>query len=498
MTAHSTSTPRTYGNFKPAKRRLLGGLGPGGLAAGFVVLLVAFAALAVGSLGAAVVVLAVGVVVIGPVAVEIAGHSLAERAARMVLFARAARRRETSYRSGVVSRLPGTWRLPGVLWRTRIWDVETGRAGWPAVGVVIHPGPPRLFAATLRCHPPGTTLVDRSTVDAWIAQHGAVLEALAQEQDLVQAQITIETAPDSGHDLARAVTAARAEGAPDVAERVMAEVVDTYPRAGARVDTRVTVVYAAPRAQKTRRGGPAKRVSDEEMVKRVAGRLPAMVELLRHAGAGAVTPMSAGDLAAVCRVAYDPGCAADMDAAGPDAVAWSGCGPVAAHEHRDHYVHDSGASVTWATAEAPRALLHDTVLTHLAVPDPTLARKRVTLLLRPLSPAETARAVDADLRDSTFKAARKKKATARDLREIETAAATAREEATGAGLVRWSVVYTATVASVDDLDQAEARIRDLGARTRLTLRPLFYSQAFGFAIGLPAGVVPSIAARIRG
>jgi hypothetical protein len=492
-----SNVPRTYGNFKPAKRRLLGGLGPGGLVAGFVVLLAAFAALAVGSLPAAVAVLAVGVVVIGPVAVEVAGHSLAERAARMVLFARAARRKETSYRSGVVSRLPGTWRLPGVAWRSRVWDVETGRAGWPTVGVVIHPGPPRLFAATLRCHPPGTTLVDRSTVDTWIAQHAAVLEALAQEQDLVQAQITIDTAPDSGHDLARAVTAARAPTAPAVAERVMAEVVETYPRAGARVDTRVTVVYTAPRARKTRRG-EARRVTDEEMVKRVAARLPAMVELLRHAGAGAVTPMSAADLAAVCRTAYDPACTADMDAAGPGAVTWSGCGPVAAHEHRDHYVHDSAVSVTWATAEAPRALLHDTVLTHLAAPDPTLLRKRVTLLLRPLSPAETARAVDADLRDSTFRAARKKKASARDLRDIETAAATAREEATGAGLVRWSVLYTATVSTVDDLDQAEARIRDLGATIRLLLRPLYYSQAFGFVAGLPVGAVPSVMARIRG
>lgn len=501
MSNAAGAEPRTYGNFKRAKRTILFGLGPAGLLACLVVIGVALVALAVGSLPVAAAVVAAGAVGIAPVAVEIGGHSVAERVARMVMFARGVRRRETSYRSGVISRLPGAHRLPGVLRPARVWDVETGRAGWPSVGVVLHPGPPRLYAVSLRCHPPGVILVDRATVEQWIAQHGGWLEALAREQDLVQAQVTVESSPDSGHDLAQAVTGSRAETAPELSDQVMAEVVDIYPQTGGQVDTRVTLVYAAPRPTRSRRRGAtgaAKTVSDTEMVVRVARRLPDMVDRLRHAGAGAVVPMAAADLAAVCRVAYDPACAADVDAAGAGAVTWSGCGPVAAHEHRDHYTHDSGVSVTWATAEAPRALLHDTVLAHLAAPDANLARKRITLLLRPLSPAETARTVDTEVRDSIFKMSRKARPTARDLREVDVAAATAREEAGGAGLVRWAVVYTATVGDVDDLDQAEARIRDLGATTRLTLRRMDYSQAFAFAIGLPVGTVPSLMARIRG
>lgn len=497
MTAQ-TIEERTYGNFKPARRRLLGGLGPIGLLACLVVVLIAFMALVAGSLFAALVVLMVGAVVIVPIAWEVGGHSVADRIVRWTLFSRAARQQHTVYRSGVISPMRGTCRLPGIAWNSMAFDVETGRAGWPAVGIVVMKGPPRIFAVTLRCNPSGTTLVDRSTVDSWIASHAAWLEALGREPDLVQAQVTVETAPDLGFNLARSVYGKRSDTAPALADQVMTEIVDTYPRAAARTDTRVTLVFSAPRPTKSRSGGPMRRVTDQEMCKRIAGRLPAMAQALRAVGAGVVTPMSAADLAATCRLAYDPAAAPDVDVAGSKAIVWANCGPVAATENRDHYLHDSGVSVTWATAEAPRALLHDTALSHLSTADPALLRKRVSIMFRPLSPAQTAKAVDADVRDAQFRAGRQVRPSARSVRDVEAAAVTAKEEAAGAGLVNWSILYTATVASVDELDRAEASIRDLGAVTRLNLRRMDYSQAAAFAAGLPIGVVPSLMAHIKG
>ncbi len=493
----ATAEPWSYGNFQPARRRVLGGLGPSGLAGCFAVVLVAFVVLVSGGLLAAVVVLAIGTAVIGPIAWEIGGYSAADRLVRWLLFSNAARRGHTRYRSGVISPTGGSHRPPGIAWLSRVWDVETGRAGWDTVGIVLLPGPPRYFAVTLRCSPPGTTLVDPDTVHTWISHHGAWLENLGKEPDLVQAQVTVETAPDLGLDLARAVAANRHPKAPALADAVMDEVVATYPVAAARAETRVTLVFRAPTPTKPRTGGPARRVSDKDMCVRIASRLPQLAEQLRHVGGGVVKPLSAGELAAVCRVAYDPASAADVAAAGRGAVVWADCGPVAANEARGYYEHDSGVSVTWGTAEVPRAQLHDTALTHLAAPDATLLRKRVTILLRPLSPAETARLVDADVRDARFAANRKVRPNARDIRRVEAANATAQEEAAGASLVRWSILCTATVGDVDDLDAAEATIRDLGAVTRLTLRPLHYSQAAAFAVGLPMGIVPSRMAQVR-
>jgi hypothetical protein len=497
MSSSKAAEPWSYGNFQPARRLVLGGLGPSGLAACFAVVLVAFVVLVAGGLLPAVVVLTIGAVVIGPVAWQIGGYSAADRTLRWLVFGKAARRGHTRYRSGVISPMGGTHRPPGIGWSSRVWNVETGRAGWDAVGIVLLPGPPRYFAVTLRCSPPGTTLVDPDTVHTWISQHGAWLENLGKEPDLAQAQVTVETAPDLGLDLARAVAANRHPKAPALADAVMDEVVATYPTAAARAETRVTLVFRAPTPTKPRTGGPARKVSDKEMCVRIASRLPQLAEQLRHVGSGVVKPMSAGELAAVCRVAYDPASAADVAAAGRDAVVWANCGPVAANEARDYYEHDASVSVTWGTAEVPRAQLHDTALTHLAAPDATLRRKRVTLLLRPLSPAQTARLVDADVKDARFAASRKARPTARDIRRVEATTATAQEEAAGATLVCWSILYTATVGDVDDLDAAEATIRDLAAVTRLTLRPMHYSQAAAFAVGLPIGIVPSQMAQVR-
>jgi hypothetical protein len=487
---------RTYGNFKPARRRLIGGLGPAGVAAAAAALAAAFLAVVLAGLLTGLIVGLIGALVVAPLGVEVGGATLADRIVRRTLVSRGRSRGELVYRSGVVSRLPGGNRLPGLLWRTRVADVETGRAGWPALGIVIYPAPQRLFAITLRCDPSGLDLVDQATVDYWVAATGAWLQALGSEPDLVQAQVTVESAPDPGTALARTVADQRHPSAPTLAREVMADVVETYPRAAATTDTRVTLTFAAPRARRPRSGGPVRRVSDEEMCRRIAARLPGLAQTLRATGAGAVVPMSAGDLAAVCRAAYDPVAAAQISRAPRDTVVWADCGPVAATERWDHYLHDSGVSVTWGLAAAPRGVVHDTVLARLMAPDAALRRKRVSIVYRPLSPAATARAVDTDVRDSQFRFAQKGRPTARDIADVTAARATAAEEAAGAGLVLFTLLYTATVASVEDLDLAEDTVRDQSEATRLRLRPLFGSQAAGFAAGLPVGVVLSRMAHI--
>nr|MBA3489070.1 hypothetical protein [Longispora sp. (in: high G+C Gram-positive bacteria)] len=448
-------TIRTYGNFKNARRQLIGSLGPMGVGAATIALVAAFFAMVTAGLGAGLVVGGIGTLIVVPMAVQIDGYTVAERILRRLLFARGQSKRQTIYRSGIISPLPGSHRLPGLMWKSRVMDVETGRADWPTVGVVVYPGSPRTFAVTLRCDNSGTDLVDPETVDMWVANTGAWLQALGAEPDLLQAQVTTETTPDPGTALARTVNAQIHPDAPALAKEVLTEIVDTYPQAAASSDTRVTLVFAAPRPRRPRTGGPARRVSDEEMCQRIAGRLAGLAQRLRGTGAGEVMPLSAADLAMVCRAAYDPAAASDLSRVRTSAaVSWADCGPVTAEEHWDYYRHDSGVSVSWGLAAVPRGVLHSTVLPRMMAADLGVLRKRVTITYRPLSPAQTAHAVDTDVRDSQFRLGQRARPTARDMAAVAAAKATAIEEASGAGLVRFSLLFTATVGCVDDLDLA--------------------------------------------
>lgn len=494
----TTPVIRTYGNFKSARRQLIGSLGPIGVLAAVVVLVVAFFTMAAAGLAYGLMVGAIGAVVVGPMGVQIGGYTAAERGVRRLLWWRGRRQRRTAYRSGVVSPLPGSHRLPGLAWRSRVMDVDTDRPGWSAVGIVVYPGPPRTFSVTLRCDTSGTDLVDPETADAWVANTGAWLQALGSEPDLIQAQVTVETSPDPGTALASAVAAQVRPDVPRLAAEVLDEIVRTYPRAAAATDTRVTLTFRAPKPRRPRAGGLVRKVSDEDMCRRIASRLPGLAARLRGTGAGEVSPLSATDLARVCRAAYDPAAITDLSRVDdPAVVTWADCGPVAADEHWDHYVHDSGVSVTWGLADVPRGVLHSTVMPTMMAPDLGVAAKRVTVIYRPLTPAQASHTVDADVRDSAFQLGRKARPTARDMVAVSAAHATAREEAAGAGLVRFSVLFTVTVPGLEALDRAEDAIRDLSEITRLRLRPQYGSQAAAFTAGLPLGVVLADMAHLK-
>ncbi|MFC7164498.1 SCO6880 family protein, partial [Aquipuribacter hungaricus] len=79
--------------------------------------------------------------------------------------------------------------------------------------------------------------------------------------------------------------------------------------------------------------------------------------------------------------------------------------------------------------------------------------------------------------------------SARAIAEQRAAAATAAEEALGAGLVDFSVLVTATVADEQRLPDAIAAVDMLSASARLQLRPMYGSQDVGFAASLPLGLM---------
>ncbi len=74
---------------------------------------------------------------------------------------------------------------------------------------------------------------------------------------------------------------------------------------------------------------------------------------------------------------------------------------------------------------------------------------------------------------------------------MRAAAATASEEASGAGLINFGALVTATVLDAEHELDARAAVDNLAATARLRLRPVYGSQDSAFAAALPLGLVLS-------
>ena len=140
-------------------------------------------------------------------------------------------------------------------------------------------------------------------------------------------------------------------------------------------------------------------------------------------------------------------------------------------------------------SQAPRGNVQSGVLARLLAPHRDIARKRVTLLYRPVDAARAAAIVEADLRAAEFRATASTKPAARDTLAVRAAAATASEEAAGAGLVQFGMLVTATVTDPDRQADARAAVDNLAATARLRIRPVYGSQDSAFAAALPLGLV---------
>ncbi|MGI5323799.1 SCO6880 family protein [Actinomadura nitritigenes] len=470
----------TYGNWRKPVSPGIGRLGLAGtliLMVGLIIVtLLAMASLIVALVGAAVLALAMLPLVIQDVHGRTALQSLTAR------FSWWSGRSQGwhLYRSGPLSVVPhGVCRLPGLLAQSRLVEGRDSY-GRPFALVVI----PSMkhYTVVFDCNAEGAALVDQTQIDTWVSHWGQWLASLAYEPGLVAASVTIETAPDSGTRLREEIHAHTDPNAPDLARAALEEIVWNYPVGSARVSTRVAVTYAAlPQL-----GG--KRRDQEAMVREIGMRIPGLISGLSMTGAGSARPMTAEQLARAVRIAYDPDAQSTLEAAEGQELRWDDAGPVSSQETWDHYVHDSGHSITWGMSEAPRGEVLSNVMTGLVAPHHDIARKRVTFLYRPHDPASATRIVERDRRDTRFRLDGST-AAARNEIDVIKSDQSAIEEARGAGVTRFTILVTATVRSQDELPVAAAAIDTLSAPARLRLRRMYGSQASAFAAALPLGVV---------
>lgn len=494
METETTRRPRDYGGWRRSRSIGLLGLGTAGtlIALGAVLALIITGMIYLPALiYAGPPVLAAGAAGI----IRRNGEPLAGMVMRRVRWWHGSARKRTSFRVAVVREHSPAFTLPGVLAPTTLLDAEDGYGG--RYGLVLDRRTGYL-TVTWRVVPASLWLADRDEADGWVANWGGWLAALGHQPALRWVSVTADTAPEPGSALADAVAAVIDPAAPETARAIIGQLVDAAPAAAADVETRVSVTID-PGAL------PAGRASLPGAVAETGRVLYGLESALNTCGVTVTGRLTAGEIAGIIRTAFDPAARGEVSRVLARARArhdsqpldWADAGPVGAEELPDRYIHDSGTSVTWAWAEAPRQNVTADVLARLVAPGHY--PKRVTLQYRPLPAAAASRVLETEVNAALFRATYRRRTgrdeTARDAFDSARARQAAIEEATGAGVCLVSLYATVTVTDPADLPRAAAGIEAAAAASKIRLRRMTYSQAAGFAATLPCGICPADLAR---
>ena len=472
---------RLYGNWRAERGWGVGGLSTTATVVVFLAVLAPLLALSTAPV-AALPLGAVGVVTVAAVVVRIGGVTAADVVVRRWRFHHADAAGWTRLSAGVLTDHPRAADLPGVLAPVVPLDVDDGRGGRH---VLVWNRRSGTLAVILRCSPVGLDLADDDQTDLWVAAWGAFLAELGYQPLVQHVAITVDTAPSGGRTTRDHVARALDPAAPALARQVLDELVAATPNTSADVDTRVTITLDPNRA--------TPRPADVLAAATEVGRwLPGLESALGACGVAVLERATTAWLIGRIRIAFDP--EARTDARNTDHLLdWAEAGPIAAVEAWDSYRHEGGLSVTWALREAPRQAVGAGVLAPLLAPGPF--PRRTTLLYEPYPADQAAAKVEAEVTSGQIRRAwadrTHRDETQRDRDDRERALQSAREEARGAGVGRFTVYVTTTVTDEQHLPAAVADVEQRAGQAKLRLRRLRGGQAAGFATALGVGVDPT-------
>ena len=409
--------------------------------------------------------------------------NLIDRAEEKIVFGLNKAKGNTVFRGGALAPTKKTSQrlvLPGILSDCKVSEyVDSWNRSFALIEHASGTG-----AVVMRLTPAGSNLVDQETVDNQVAYWGQWLGDLSNESGIAGASITVETLPDLGGRLYSEVTSRRAANCPQVAGKVIEGVLDESTGSNqVRVWVTLTFNLAALGGRKN------KEIAGRE----IASRLPGLTQGLVAAGGGATHLVTVNELARLVRSAYDPDSEELFDqalAAGQTInLDWGQSGPVFAQADFSSYRHDGAVSRVWTMTCPPRGAVQSAVLSRLLEPNRDVQRKRVTILYQPMDAAKAPSVVERDLNHARANAAGARP-SARSINELAAASEVASEEASGAGLVDFAMIITATTTP-DHLEDTSVTVNALSAASRLLIRPAYGAQDSGFALGLPLGLHPA-------
>lgn len=479
-----------YGNWRPERGWGIGSLSTTATVTLFLALLAPLLAMSIAPI-TALPLAGASVIVLAGMLLRVRGSTAAEYLARALRFRRARAAGWTELSGGMITDHPRAADLPGVLAPLVPVETDDGRGGRQCLLWDRRSG---RLAAVLCLSPVGLDLADADQADLWVAGWGSLLADLGYHRLVTGLTVTIDTAPSGGTTLRHHVARSLHPGAPTLAKRVLDELVAATPATAADIDARATITVDPARATPK----PADLV--EACVEVVRG-LPAIENGLATAGVAVLGRAQTSYLLGRIRAAFDPAARPALTGAGEELLRWTDAGPIAASEGWDSYRHDSGISVTWGMREAPRQSVSARVLAPLL--SPGQYPRRISLVYEPYPAEQAAAKVEAEITSGQIRRAWAERThrdeTQRDRDDRERAMQSAREEAEGAGVGRFTLYVTTTVIDDHDLPAAVADVENRAGQAKIRLRRLRGTQAAAFAIGLGLGVDPvDVARRHRG
>ncbi len=416
-------------------------------------------------------------------------------------FRRGEKAGETILSQGLTGKVPDMKiSLPGVGASTSLSE-HTDIHGNP-FGLLTW-GDTNLYSVVINAHPSGTSGKDPKTFDDEVAQWAAWQGQLNKVGNIVAAQVVVESAPDSGQRLARAIDRGRVEdeagdlaGSVPAFSRAMADQIKTSASAGSpQIVTRLTITFSGE--EKDDDSGEVHTRSADEMKEQIRDLLPELVSTLIATGAGSsgCRAATAQQIIDFTRVAFDPSVAPNVEEAqilGGTGLTWDEAGPLTAVNRFDCYQHETAWSRTWQMREAPKGAFFATVLKQLLAPHRDIPRKRVALCFRTESPLNSAQIADRDVTAAQVAVSQSPRAKAAQEQALIAAKRTADQEALGAPLIRVGMLVTVTVFERDMLDRVSRMITSrLAPQARLRMRLPRGAQDSAFIAALPLGMVPA-------
>lgn len=392
------------------------------------------------------------------------------------------------YLPGTLTKL-GAHKLPGVLASSTLTQYQDSD-GQP-FAVLRYPSRGH-HVVSFRAHPDGAVALDSEVVTRQVNAWADWIAALAHEEALVQGIVTIETSPNGGPLMRRAITARESDRAHSLSKEWMNDVLDQYPRGSQGVEATITLTVRTPPPDVALDGSKIPRrdqLDTDEMVgQRLAARVPHVMQELAATGAGAVELMTPDDVIETVRCAYDPAARGVYDGARatgaqPPVSLWSTVGPSGAVAEWGYYRHGDRVSVTWEfTSFTTSAMTVQSLLPLLEAND-DVEIKRVTIIYRPLPADRSSQIVESNHQAAEARLGDAKKPTARQKRAVRDADQARSSEAEGYAVCDVAVLVTATVTD-DKLAKAHAAVSRLGPTARLHLRPMNGLQDVGFAAAI--------------
>ncbi|MGD3109337.1 SCO6880 family protein [Streptomyces sp. YGL11-2] len=416
------------------------------------------------------------------VAVRRHGRSLIDWAPIVLRYARRRRTGQTLWRARPVTRprQDGILHLPGSAASLRV--VTPGDSTNQAAAV--HDPHQQTLTAIARVSSRAFALLDPATQNHNVAGWGRALAGIARTGHVATVQVLERTVPDSGDTLTRHWTQ---QGNPQtpVAGQVYSELVASAGPAAAPHEAYLAIsldLKAAKRLINQAGGGlPGAFTVMEQTTSSIA-------QAARSAGLTVTGWLSAREIAAVIRTAYDPKALSALQQWSPSGQAEAepaAAGPVVQVEEYDRLATDTARHATywvedWPRTETSPGFLHGLMFT-------TGVRRTLSLIYVPQGIESAMRDVQrkkaAIIADANERARRGQVDSEAD--SVEYADVKTRERQLIAGHADVALIGLLTVSAETDalLDAACAQIETAAVTAQVDLRRLNYQQPDAFTLG---------------